>query len=205
MKIVLIGPAGSGKGTIGEMLSDRFNLPQVSLGQILREIPESHPWYSLINKQLQEGVLVDQEKAATILKEELSRGKYENGFILDGWFRSMENIRLYYPEVDKFILLNVSPQESIRRLSSRRTCEKCGAIYNLITRPPVERGVCDDCGGNLVQRNDDKPNAIRKRLEVFRNETGEVLKFLQDRNLLLKVDGSGTPEEVFSLVLEALK
>jgi adenylate kinase len=205
MKIVLIGPAGSGKGTIGEMLSEHFNLPQVSLGQTLRDIPESHPWYDLIDKQLKEGVLVDQEKAATILKEELSKDKYKDGFVLDGWFRSMENIRLYFPEVDKFLLLNVSPQESIRRLSSRRTCEKCGDIYNVITRPPTTPGVCDECGGKLVQREDDRPEAIKKRLNIFQNETGEVLKFLKERNMLLQVDGSGTPEEVFQSVLKALE
>lgn len=205
MKIVLIGPAGSGKGTIGEMLSEKFGLLQVSVGQILREIPDTHPWHDTIKKQMEDGVLADQEKVATLLKEELSKDKYKDGFILDGWFRSMDNINLYFPEVDKFIYLDIPAEESIRRLSSRRTCEVCGYIYNIITRPSKIPSICDDCGGTLVQRDDDTPSAIQKRLDVFNTDTKEVLDFLEDKDLLLRVNGTGTPEEVFDLVIKALE
>ncbi len=205
MKIVLIGPAGSGKGTIGEMLSDYFHIPQVSVGQMLRELSDSHPWYSTIKKQMEDGVLVDQDKVATLLKEELSKEKYKEGFILDGWFRSMENIRLYFPEIDKFFLLDISPEESIKRLSSRRTCEKCGDIYNLYSNPPKVSDICDECGGRLIQREDDTPKAIQKRLNIFDTDTAEVINYLNEKELLVKIDGEGTPEEVFQLVLRALK
>lgn len=204
MKILLIGPAGSGKGTIGEMVSDYLNIPQVSLGHILREVPESHQWYRKINEQMDEGVLVDQDKAATLLKEELEKEKYTGGFVLDGWFRSMENVRLYIPEIDKAFYLSIPRDESVKRLTSRRTCEKCGDIYNIYFSPPRKAEICDECGGKLRQRDDDTPEAINERLDIFEEERVPVIKYLKDKGILTEINGLGSPQEVFERVKSAL-
>ena len=204
MKILLIGPAGSGKGTIGEMVSDYLNIPQVSLGHILREVPESHQWYRKINEQMDEGVLVDQDKAATLLKEELEKEKYTGGFVLDGWFRSMENVRLYVPEIDKAFYLSIPRDESVKRLTSRRTCEECGDIYNIHFSPPREAEICDECGGKLRQRDDDTLEAINERLDIFEEETVPVIEYLKEKGILIEINGLGSPQEVFERVKTAL-
>lgn len=204
MKILLIGPAGSGKGTIGEMVSDHIGFPQVSLGQILREVPENHPWYERVNEQMEKGELVDQSKMAVLIKEELSKEDYKNGFVLDGWFRSMEDVRHFDPDFDKVIFLNIPRGESIKRLTSRRTCEGCGDVYNIYSNPPKVEGVCDECGGKLTQREDDIPEAIEERLDIFKEETIEVLDYLREKGILIEINAMGTPEEVFDRVTKAL-
>ena len=204
MKILLIGPAGSGKGTIGEMVSDYLNIPQVSLGHILREVPESHQWYRKINEQMDEGVLVDQDKAAILLKEELEKEKYTGGFVLDGWFRSMENVRLYVPEIDKAFYLSIPRDESVKRLTSRRTCEECGDIYNIHFSPPREAEICDECGGKLRQRDDDTLEAINERLDIFEEETVPVIEYLKEKGILTEINGLGSAQEVFERVKTAL-
>ncbi|MFH1648130.1 MAG: nucleoside monophosphate kinase [Patescibacteria group bacterium] len=204
MKILLIGPAGSGKGTIGEMVSDYLNISQVSLGHILREVPESHRWYRKINEQMDEGMLVDQDKAAALLKEELEKEKYTGGFVLDGWFRSMENVRLYVPEIDKAFYLSIPRDESVKRLTSRRTCEKCGDIYNIYFSPPREAEICDECGGKLRQRDDDTLEAINERLDIFEEETVPVIEYLKEKGILIEINGLGSPQEVFERVKSVL-
>lgn len=204
MKILLIGPQGSGKGTIGEKLTDLTGLPIVSSGQTLREIPEGHRWYEEVNDQMNKGILVDQEKVASLLREKLSSDKYKNGFILDGWFRSMKDVRLFDPDFDKAVYLNIPREESIDRLTSRRTCKECGDIYNVHSNPPRQEGVCDECGGELYQRDDDTPEAINKRLNTFESETTPVISMLKEKGILQEVNGVGTYEEVFERVKNAL-
>ena len=207
MKILMMGPQGCGKGTIGAMIGEFLNIPLISTGKILRSLDKNHPWYKKVSDQMISGQLVDQEKVAKLLDEELQQEKYQKGFVLDGWYRSMKDIKLYEVSLDKVFLLTISPETTVKRLSSRRTCSKCGEIYNTITqseKPKVE-GVCDKCGGKLEQRQDDTEEAILKRLAIYREETAEVIEYLTEKGILVMIDGEGTPEEVFNTIKPLLK
>ncbi|MBW6441688.1 nucleoside monophosphate kinase [Patescibacteria group bacterium] len=205
MKILLIGPQGSGKGTIGKKLSDYLNIPLISAGQILRDLPEQHSRKEEIDSHMERGELVPQDMVADLLREETSKERCRNGFIFDGWGRAMIDLEYYDPGFDKVVYFNIPPELSVKRLSSRRTCESCGEIFNIITVPPKVDGVCDFCGGNLVQREDDTEEAVRRRLDIFNNKTMEVIDHFRAQGRLIEIDGSGTPEEVFQLVLPTLE
>ena len=205
MKILLLGPQGSGKGTIGKKLSNHLNIPLISAGQILRDLSEQHPRKEEIDLHMEKGELVPQDMVAQLLREETSKERSKNGFIFDGWGRAMIDLEYYDPGFDKVILFNISPEISIKRLSSRRTCESCGAIFNIITVPSKVDGVCDFCGGNLIQREDDTEDAVRRRLDIFNTETVEVINHFRSQGRLIEIDGSGNPEEVFQLTLPTLE
>jgi adenylate kinase len=202
MKILMIGPQGSGKGTIGTMISESLNIPLVSTGNLLRNISKDNPWYKEINEQMNSGHLVDQKKVAALLNEELNKEKCRNGFVLDGWYRSMKDVEAYKVSLDKAFYLTISPETTVKRLGSRRTCSKCGEIYNTITpseKPKID-GICDKCGGKLEQRQDDTEEAILKRLSIFKSETAGVIDYLRENGLLIEIDGEGPPEEVFDRI-----
>lgn len=205
MKILLIGPQGCGKGTIGSMLSEHLNIPLISVGHILRELPESHPGKKEIQEHMARGELAPQGLVADLLREETSKDFCKNGFILDGWGRTMIDLHFYDPGFDKVILINISPETSVKRISSRRTCEDCGSVFNIISVPPKIEGICDNCGGKLSQREDDTEEAVKRRLEIYNTETSEVIEYFKKEGKLIEIDGEGSPEEVFNLALEALK
>lgn len=205
MKLLLVGPQGSGKGTVGKMLSDYFSIPLISAGQILRELSSEHPRKQEVDNHMKKGNLVPQDLVADLLREETSKEICANGFIFDGWGRTMVDLEFYDPDFDKVILIKISPETSVKRLSSRRTCDDCGAIFNIISIPPKVENVCDVCGGPLVQRDDDTEDAVKRRLEIFNTETMEVINHFRNQGKLLEIDGEGSPEEVFQLTVEALK
>lgn len=204
MKILMIGPQGSGKGTIGCMVAEYLGVPVMATGTggLLSNIPKEHPWYKQVHEQISKGVLVDQYIVGSLLKEELSKEKYSGGYVLDGWYRSMEDVKVFEAPIDIAFLLNISKATTLKRLGSRRMCPKCNSVYNLdmeSMRPKVE-GVCDKCGGELIRREDDYEQAILKRLEVYDTETREVLDYLNGKGILHEIDAEGTPEEIFELI-----
>ena len=205
MKILLIGPQGSGKGTIGKKLSEYFNIPLISTGQVLRDLPLTHPRKKEIEETMEKGELVSQDIVAQLLKEETSKRSAMNGFIFDGWGRTMTDLYYYDPVFDKVVYLDIPEDISINRLLSRRTCDSCGAVFNIISIPPKVSNVCDFCGGKLIQREDDTEDAIKKRLDIFNTETKETIEHFKEEGKLVKIDGKGTPEEVFELVKKALE
>ncbi|KKS30139.1 MAG: Adenylate kinase [candidate division WWE3 bacterium GW2011_GWE2_43_18] len=199
-----MGPAGSGKGTQGEMLHKRLGLPLISVGQTLRDLSPGHPWYNEINETISNGNLAPHDKVAEILKEKTTAPGFEKGYIMDGWGRTTVDLEYFDPGYDKVFFINIPREISLIRLSTRRTCETCGAVYNVVSNPSKVEGVCDKCGGALRQRDDDKEEAILKRLEIFTNETSEQIQKFRSEGVLVEIDGSGTPEEVFEEVKKHL-
>ncbi len=208
LKIALFGPQGSGKGTQAEMLSKKYNLPILSTGEIFRsEIKKQTELGKLAEALINGGQLVPDEITDKIVVGELVKKKYKDGFILDGYPRNMSQLFTLEKNIglDWAILLTVSDEEVVRRLASRRVCSNCGAIYNVLNKPPQKEGICDLCGGKLMTRDDDKPEAIKKRLAIFHEETEPVLAHCRERNKLIEISGVGLVEEVFEKVIGELE
>jgi adenylate kinase len=204
MKILLIGPVASGKGTIGAKISKELHIPLISVGELLRNLPENHPQKKKINEIMESGELVPQEIVASLLKEEVAKESAKDGFIFDGWGRRKEDLDYFDPGFDKIIYLKVSPETSFKRITARRTCENCEAVYNLISVPPKEPGICDICGGNLVKREDESDETTKRRLEIFEEETRDTIEMFKKQGKLIEIDGEGTPDEEYELVKKAL-
>ena len=187
MRLVLFGPPGSGKGTYGERISARYGIPHIATGDLIREeIRRGTERGRRLAEYVEKGLLVPDEEVLAILKERLSLPDCSRGFVLDGFPRTMAQAealdRLSPPEL--VLNLDVGEEVIVRRLSSRRICRTCGAIYNLISAPPRRPGVCDRCGGELYQREDDKPEVIRRRLEEYARLTRPVLEFYARKGIL---------------------
>jgi adenylate kinase len=204
MKILLIGPPASGKGTIGEKISSELRIPLISVGSVLRSVPEGHPQKKIIDSVMESGELVPQEIVAELLREEVAKESAKDGFIFDGWGRRKEDLEYFDPGFDKIIYLKVSPETSLKRITARRTCENCEAIYNLISVPPRIPGICDSCGGKLIKREDESDETTKRRLEIFEEETRETIEMFKSQGKLIEIDGEGTPDEEYDLVKKAL-
>ena len=204
MKILLIGPPASGKGTVGEKLSQRLNIPLISAGELCRAIPESNPLKNKINEIMEKGELVPQGIVAQLLKEEVSKESANKGFIFDGWGRRKEDLKYFDPGFDRVVLLEISPETALKRIASRRTCEKCFAVFNIESMPPKEPGICDFCGGKVTKREDESEETTKRRLAIFYDETEETIDFYRKAGILLEINAEGSPDQVFDLVLKAL-
>ncbi|MEM4605855.1 MAG: nucleoside monophosphate kinase [Candidatus Pacearchaeota archaeon] len=195
MRIIIIGPQGCGKGTQAKILSEKLKIPHISMGDLLRgltgELKEK------VDKIINKGELVPAELTIKILKERISKEDCKKGFILDGFPRNLEQVKLLESliKIDKVIVISIPDEESIRRISGRRVCPKCKFNFNIYTEPkPKKEGLCDFCNIFLVQREDDKEESVKKRLEIYHKETKSVLEFYKDK--VLKINGEGTIEEV---------
>lgn len=205
MKILLMGPPASGKGTIGKLMSDELDLPIFSVGQILRDVPEDSPDYKEIHPTMDEGDLVHPPLVARLVKEETEKPKCKNGYILDGWMRNMEQKDYFDPKPDFVIFFNISDETAIRRISGRRFCPEDDFSCNIYTLPPENEDHCDKCGGELVQRDDDKEEVVQTRLNLYKKETVPVIEHYREKGKLVEVNGEPTPEEVLAEVFEKLE
>ncbi|MBI5071727.1 adenylate kinase [Candidatus Falkowbacteria bacterium] len=207
LRIALFGPQGSGKGTQAEMLAKKYNLPVLSTGEVFRkEIKEQTELGKMASDLINRGQLVPDEITNGIVLGELRAPKYQNGFILDGYPRNMNQLDILEKNIglDWAILLLISDEEVQERLASRRVCSSCGAIYNIINKPSKKEEVCDICGGKLITRDDDKPEAIAKRLQIYHRETEQIINYYTEKGKIIKVDGAGLIEEVFEKIVEKL-
>jgi adenylate kinase len=211
--IVMFGPPGAGKGTQAKFLSDKLAVPQISTGDILRDaVKRGTPLGNEAQTYMNRGALVPDEIVVGITEERTKEKDCADGFILDGFPRTIAQADALEKLLEKrgtpitqVINLKVSDNEIAKRSASRRVCKSCGTIYNLQVNPPKVDGKCDACGGELVQREDDKEEVVRKRLKVYSDQTKPLLKFYAKRKLLKDVDGSRSIEEVQNAVLAALK
>lgn len=199
MNIIFLGPQSSGKGTQARLLSKELNIPVVTTGYILRNKKASGDEEGkLIASYIDNGNLVPDDLIDKIVREELDSGKYSAGVILDGYPRNLHQaLELEkFLSIDKVIFLDVPDAMVLKRMSARRVCAKCGENYNLISRPSKTEGVCDICGGELIQRHDDTEEVIAVRLNTYHKETEPLTEHYKNSGKLVRVDGTGAIEEV---------
>ena len=206
MNIVLLGPPGIGKGTAATKLSKKLSIPHIATGDMLRENVAQKTKLGLKAKSLMDnGLLVPDNVVIEMIKERLQKDDCKNGFILDGFPRTINQAeKIKDTKIDKVVNIQASDDVIIERLSRRRVCEQCGFIYHLDFIKPNREGFCDKCSGQLNQREDDKPEAIKERLKVYKEQTEPLINYYKEKGLIVDVDGSGTPEEEFELVLKAV-
>ncbi len=209
MNIILLGAPGAGKGTQAEVISDRLSIPTISTGNIIREALKTGTEMGLKAKSYMEaGQLVPDEVVIGIIKERLAKDDCSNGFILDGFPRTipqaeaLDNMGI---AIDKVIDIEVTDDAIIKRMSGRRVCEKCGASYHIEYKQPQKDGVCDRCAGALVQRKDDHPDTVKARLEVYHKETEPLKNYYEKQNKLFIVEGKDTVEHTTQHILEAVE
>ncbi len=204
MFIILLGPPGGGKGTQGSLLAHHFHIPHISSGNLIRHNPDLTEEEKAI---VREGKLLPDPMIISIVERTLKKSRH--GWILDGFPRTLaqaealEHIVTVSPKV---IYLTVSEETVQKRLSHRRSCQRCDAVYHLISSPPKKEGVCDQCQGPLFMREDDKPEVIRDRLRVYQEKTAPLISFYRGRGSLLEIDASqdSSPQEIFQAVLNKL-
>ena len=211
LSLIFLGPPGSGKGTQAELFERQFGLKKISTGDLLRDaIRRGTELGKLAKEYINRGELVPDDVVVALVEEVL--GKTSDGYILDGFPRTIEQaksldriLEKLGKKLDAAVLFAVPDDEIIRRLSARRICPKCHAVYNLVTKPPKEDEICDVCGTPLEMRDDDKPETVRRRIEVYRKDTEPLVDFYRKKGLLVEVKAVGNPEEVFEFITNALK
>ncbi len=209
MKLILLGAPGAGKGTQAAVISERYHIPQISTGNIIRAALKSGTEMGLKAKSfIDEGKLVPDEVVIGIIKDRLVEDDCKDGFILDGFPRTIpqaEALDKMGIEIDKVIDIEVADDVIIDRMSGRRVCEKCGRPYHLVSLRPKVEGVCDDCAGALIQRKDDHPDTVKARLEIYHNETEPLKDYYEKQGKLYVVEGANSVEETTRLTFEALE
>ena len=213
MKLVLLGPPGAGKGTQAAMLVEKFAIPQISTGDMLRAaVREQTPMGIKAKGYMDEGDLVPDDVVVGIVRERLQQGDCATGFILDGFPRTVpqaDALKLNLVELDKeldaVISLEVDIDALVERLTGRRTCEKCGKGFHLKFDPPGTDGKCDACAGELVQRADDQEETIRKRMDVYHLQTAPLKDYYRQAELLIAIDGMAEIASVQQKIVSALQ
>ena len=209
MKLVLLGAPGAGKGTQAEILCERLNIPTISTGNMIREAMKSGTEMGLKAKEYAEnGKLVPDEVVIGIVDERLRMDDCQNGFILDGFPRTIpqaEALDSMGIIIDRVVDINVPDEVITRRVSGRRACLDCGSTYHVETKKPQVEGICDRCGSTLVQRKDDLPETVLERLHVYHAQTEPLRDYYAAAGKLLVVDGQQGIQEIAEQTLELLK
>lgn len=197
MHIILLGAPGSGKGTQAEKLSKHLKIPHISTGDILRNNPDPK-----IQAILSSGKLVSDEEIIQIVKNRLAQEK--SGWILDGFPRTVAQAEALKPIVAKVLYFQITDEMVKERLTLRRTCSNCGAIYHLKNKPPKTESICDLCKGPLTQRNDDRPEVVTERLKTYHEKTAPLIAYFRKEGSLIEIPSSNSPIETFHSILNSL-
>lgn len=213
MRLVLVGPPGAGKGTQAQFIASHFVIPKISTGDIFRaNVSEGTELGVEAKKYMDAGDLVPDEVTIGMVKDRLAQDDAGDGFLLDGFPRTVRQAEVLDEMLaglngglDVVLELVVDDDEVVRRLSGRRTCRRCGHVWHLDFDPPAKAGVCDRCGGELFQRDDDSEDTIRHRLEVYADQTSPLIGYYGDRGLLRGVDATGPVEDVTERAINALR
>ncbi len=209
MKLILIGCPGAGKGTQAKKLSKHFDIAHISTGDLLREqIELKTELGKKVTDIMNAGQLVPDEIVTQILSQRIERDDCKKGYILDGYPRNLsqaEGLADIIGEVDRVVLIDVDDDVIIERMSGRRGCPKCGQMYHTKYNPPKASGVCDECGGELIQRKDDTEETVKNRLKVYHETTSPIVDYYDKKGLLLKVSGVGDIDEITSYLIKTLE
>lgn len=204
LNIVLLGGPGAGKGTQAEKLLENKDMEHLATGDILRdEVDRGTELGQKAKGYMDRGDLVPDELVVNMVKKRLEN---EKGYLFDGFPRTIDQAKALGEaiELDHVIYIKIDKSEAVRRLSARRVCSDCGKIYNTLFKPPSEEGICDSCGGELYQRDDDKPDVIRDRFETYLEETAPLIDYYEKRGLLERIDGEQEPDRVHTELRKAI-
>jgi adenylate kinase len=213
MRLVLVGPPGAGKGTQAEFIAEHFDIPKISTGDIFRaNVSGGTDLGKLAKKYMDAGDLVPDEVTNAMVRDRLGQPDAKDGFLLDGFPRNVAQAGELDRMLDEIgaplsvvLDLDVQFDEVVKRLSGRRTCKSCGHVWHIEFDPPSKPGICDRCGGELYQRDDDRPETVRHRLDVYKEQTAPLIEFYEGRKQLVAIDALGTVEDVTERAIAALK
>lgn len=213
MRIVLLGPPGAGKGTQAAKIVQEYSIPHISTGDIFRKnLKENTPLGIKAKGYMDQGLLVPDELVVDLVKDRLTEKDCKDGFMLDGFPRTVFQAEALEAELEKMNIrlnavlnIDVNSEMLFKRLTGRRICKSCGATYHIYFNPSEVEGICDKCGGDLFQRDDDKEETVKKRLEVYEEQTQPLIDYYKNKNVLVNIDGEGDIDKVFGDISASLR
>lgn len=212
MKIIMLGAPGAGKGTQAKQIADKYSIPHISTGDIFRaNIKNGTELGKKAKQYMDQGALVPDELTCDLVMDRIQQDDCKNGFVLDGFPRTIPQAEALdaalgkiNEKMDYAIDVDVPDENIVNRMSGRRACLNCGATYHLISIPPKVEGICDRCGGEIVLREDDKPETVQKRLKVYHEQTQPLIDYYKNQGILKSVDGTQPMDEVFKAIVTIL-
>ena len=212
MKIVMLGAPGAGKGTQAKMIADKYQIPHISTGDIFRaNISNGTELGKKAKTYMDQGLLVPDELVVELVVDRVQQDDCKKGYILDGFPRTIpqaealtEALKKLGEKVDFAINVEVPDENIVKRMSGRRACVSCGSTYHIVYNPTKVEGVCDKCGNELILREDDKPETVKKRLDVYHEQTQPLIEYYTNEGVLVEVDGTKDMKDVFSAIVDIL-
>lgn len=212
MKIIMLGAPGAGKGTQAKQIADKYAIPHISTGDIFRaNLKAGTELGKKAKEYMDQGLLVPDELTCDLVMDRISQDDCKNGFVLDGFPRTIPQaealdaaLAKINEKMDYAIDVDVPDENIVKRMSGRRACLNCGATYHIVSIPTKVEGICDRCGSQVVLRDDDQPETVKKRLDVYHEQTQPLIDYYKEQNILRTVDGTQPMEDVFGAIVEIL-